>query len=53
MEVGCVIFGMTPKNNKKETRGITVLKDGMKWWFGGNSNRHSSRGKYGRHTLST
>jgi len=29
-------------------RGITVLKDGMKWQFGGNSNRHSSRGKYGR-----
>jgi len=47
MEVGCVIFGMTPKKNKKDMRGITVLKDGMRWRFGGNSNRHSSRGKYG------
>jgi len=47
MEVGCMIFGMTPKKNKKETRGKTVLKDGMRWLFGGNSNRHSSRGKYG------
>jgi len=40
MEVGCVIFGMTPKKNKKETRGITVLKDGMRWRFGGNSAIH-------------
>jgi len=42
MEVGCVIFGMKPKKNQKETREITVLKDGMRWRFGGNSNRHSS-----------
>jgi hypothetical protein len=40
-----VIFGMKPKKNQKETREITVLKDGMRWRFGGNSNRHSSRGK--------
>jgi len=53
MEVGCVIFGMTPKKNQKDKRGITVLKDGMRWRFGRNSNRHSSRGKYGRHILST
>jgi len=53
MEVGCVIFGMTPKKNQKDMRGITVLKDEIKWWFGGNSNRHSSREKYERHILST
>jgi len=54
MEVGCMIFGMTPKkNNQKDMRGITVLKDGMRWRFGGNSNRHSSQEKYGRHILST
>jgi hypothetical protein len=52
MEVGCMIFGMTLKKNKKDMRGITVLKDGMRWQFGGNSNRHSSRGKYGQHILS-
>jgi len=28
MEVGCVIFGITPKKNQKDMRGITVLKDG-------------------------
>jgi hypothetical protein len=50
---GRVIFGMTPKKNQKDMRGITVLKDGMRWRFGRNSNRHSSRGKYGRHILST
>ena len=53
MEVGCVIFGMTPKKNQKDMRGITVLKDGMRWRFGENSNRHSSRGIYGRHIFST
>jgi len=52
MEVGCVIFSMKPKK-KKETREITVLKDGMRWQFGENSNRHSSRGKYEKHILST
>jgi len=45
MEVRCVIFGMTPKKNKKETRGITVVNDGMRRRFGGNSNCHSSRGE--------
>ena len=50
MEVGCVIFGMTPKKNQKDKRGITVLKDGMRWRFGRNSNRHSSQGKYGAHS---
>jgi len=34
-------------------RGIMLLKDGMRWQFDENSNRHSSRGKYGRHILST
>jgi len=53
MEVGCVIFGMTPKKNQKDMRGITVLKDGIRWRFGGNSNHHSSREIYGRHILST
>jgi len=53
MEVGCMIFGMTPKKNQKDKREITVLKDGMRWQFGRNSNRHSSRGKYGRHILGT
>jgi hypothetical protein len=53
MEVGCVIFGMTPRKNQKDMRGITVLKDGMRWRFGGNSNRHSSREIYGWHRLST
>jgi len=53
MEVGCVIFGMTQKKNKKDMGGITVLKDGMRWRFDGNSNRLSSQGKYGRHILST
>jgi hypothetical protein len=48
-----MIFGMTPKKNQKNMRGITVLKNGMKWQFGGNSNCHSSRGKYGRHIFST
>ena len=28
MEVGCVIFGMTPKKNQKDMRGITVLMGG-------------------------
>jgi len=53
MEGGCVIFGMTPKKNQKDMRGITVLKDEMSWRFGGNSNHHSSREIYGRHILST
>jgi hypothetical protein len=53
MEVSCVIFGMTPKKNQKDMQGITVLKDGMRWRFGGNSNRYSSREIYGRHILST
>jgi hypothetical protein len=26
-----MIFGMTPKKNKKDMRGIIVLKDGMRW----------------------
>jgi len=52
MEVGCVIFGMT-KKKQKDMREITVLKDGMRWQFGGNSNRFSSWGIYGRHILST
>jgi hypothetical protein len=30
MEVSYVTFGMTPKNNQKDMRGITVLKDGMR-----------------------
>jgi hypothetical protein len=47
MEVGCVIFGMTHKKKQKDMREITVLKDGMRWRFGGNSNRHSSWGIYG------
>jgi len=47
MEVGYVIFGMTQKKKQKDMREITVLKDGMRWRFGGNSNRHSSRGIYG------
>jgi len=47
MEVGCVIFGMTPKKNKKDMRGITILKDGMRWRFGGNSNCYSSQEIYG------
>jgi len=42
MEVGCVTFGMKPKKRQKDMRGITVLKDGMRWQFDGNSNRHSS-----------
>jgi len=25
MDVGCVIFGMTPKKNQKDMRGITVV----------------------------
>jgi len=53
MEVGCVIFGMTPKKNQKDMRGITVLKDAMRWRFGRNSNRHSSREKYERYILCT
>ena len=52
MEVGCVIFGMIPKKRRKGMRGTTVLKDGMRWRFGGNSNSHSSREKYKRHILS-
>jgi hypothetical protein len=53
MEVGCVIFCMTHKKKQKDMREITVLKDGMRWRFGENSNHHSSRGIYGRHILST
>jgi hypothetical protein len=53
MEVGCVIFGMTPKKRRKDMRGTTVLKDRMRGRFGGNSNRHSSREIYGWHILST
>jgi hypothetical protein len=30
-----MIFGMTPKKNQKDMRGITVLKDGMRWRFEG------------------
>jgi len=52
MEVDCVIFDMT-KKKQKDMREITVLKDGMRWRFGGNSNRHSSWGIYGLHILST
>jgi hypothetical protein len=53
MEVGCVIFGTIHKKKQKDMRGITVLKDGMRWRFDRNSNRHSSRGIHGRHILST
>jgi hypothetical protein len=53
MKVGCVIFGITPKKNQKDMQGITVLKDGIRWRFDRNSNRHSSWGKYGQHILST
>jgi hypothetical protein len=52
MEVDCVIFNMTHKKNQNDMQEITVLKDGMRWRFGGNSNRDSSRGMYGRHILS-
>jgi len=52
MEVDDVIFG-TIQKKQKDVRGITVLKDGMRWRFGRYSNRHSSRGIYGRHILST
>jgi hypothetical protein len=52
MKVGCVIFGMTQKK-QKDMREITVLKDGMRWRFGGNSNRHSSWEIYGHNILST
>jgi len=47
MDVGCVIFGMTLKKRRKDMRGMTVLKAGMRWQFGGNLNRHSSREIYG------
>jgi hypothetical protein len=30
MEVGCMIFGVTPQKNQKDKQGITVLKDGMR-----------------------
>jgi hypothetical protein len=53
MDVGCVIFGMTPKKRRKDMRGTTVLKAGMRWRFGGNLNRHSSREINERHILST
>jgi len=53
MKVSCVIFGITPKKIKKDMRGIMVLKDEMRWRFGGNSNRHSSPEIYGWHILST
>jgi hypothetical protein len=43
MDVGCVIFGMTLKKTRKDMQGTTVLKAGMRWQFGGNLNRHSSR----------
>jgi len=52
MEVGCVIFGMTPKKRRKDMQGTTVLKDGMRWRFGVNLNRYSSREIYGREILS-
>jgi len=53
MEVGCMIFGTIQKKKQKDMRGITVLKDGIRWRFGRNSNRYSSRGIYERHILST
>jgi len=53
MEVGCVIFGMTPKKRRKDMRGATILKDGMRWRFDGNLNRYSSREIYEWHILST
>jgi hypothetical protein len=43
MEVDDVIFGRIQKKKQKDMRGITVLKDGMRWRFGRNSNRHSFR----------
>jgi hypothetical protein len=53
MEVGCMIFGMTPKKRRKDMRETTILNDGMRWQFGRNSNCHSSRKIYGQHILST
>jgi len=46
-------FWYDTQKNQKNMRGITVLKDGIRWRFGGNSNRHSSREIYGWHILST
>jgi len=51
MDVGCMIFGTTLKKKRKDMRGTTVLKAGMRWQFGRNLNRYSSWGIYGRHIL--
>jgi hypothetical protein len=53
MDVGCVIFGITPKKRQNDMRGITVLKAGLRWRFDENLNCHSSREIYGRHILNT
>jgi hypothetical protein len=46
-------FWYDTQKKAKNMRGTTGLKDGMRWRFGGNLNRHSSREIYGRHILST
>jgi len=46
-------FGMKHKKKQKKPREIMVSKAGMTWWFGGISNRYTSRQIYGRTILSS
>ena len=52
MAVGCVIFSMKYKKRPKQTREITVSKDGTTWWVEGISNRYTFREIYGHNILS-
>jgi hypothetical protein len=53
MEVGCVIFGMKHKKDKKQMREIKVFKAGTTWRSRGISNRYTSQKIFGRNILST
>jgi len=46
-------FFVWSRKKKKKTREITVFKAETTWWFGGISNRYTSRQIYGSNILST
>jgi hypothetical protein len=46
-------FWYEAQKRQKKMREITVSKAGTTWWFGGISNRYTSRQIYGHSILST
>jgi hypothetical protein len=53
MELGCMIFLYEAQKKTKKMREIEVSKAETTWWFGGISNRYTSRKIFGHNILST